>query len=97
MATPLLSAAARMLSVCPTPLHAQSVSVLCAFAPLRHGARRDPGRGAHKAGGGGAVAAPPNPFGAPFAAPEHPILEVSLSRRRFRCFRNPAARASQPA
>ncbi|VFV36432.1 lim homeobox 6 [Lynx pardinus] len=65
--------------------------------PLPRGARRDPGRRAHKAGGGGAVAAPPNPFGAPFAAPEHPILEVSLSRRQFRCFRNPAARASLPA
>lgn len=25
------------------------------------------------------MAAPPNPFGAPFAAPEHPFLEVSLS------------------
>lgn len=65
--------------------------------PLPHGARRDLGRCERKAGGGGAVAAPPNPFGAPFAAPEHPILEVSLSRRRFRCFRNPAARASLPA
>lgn len=92
--TALLSAAASMRSVCRAPLHAQSVSVPCAFTPT---ALRDPGRGAHKAGGGGAVAAPPNPFGAPFAAPEHPILEVSLSRRRFRCFRNPAARASQPA
>ena len=25
------------------------------------------------------MASPPNPFGAPFAAPEHPFLEVSLS------------------
>lgn len=25
------------------------------------------------------MAAPPNRFGAPFAAPEHPFLEVSLS------------------
>lgn len=37
-------------------------------------------RGAHKSGGWwGAIAAPPNPLGAPFTAPEHPFLEVSLS------------------
>lgn len=51
---------------------------LC-FAPLPRGARGDPGRGAHNAEGRRAVAAPPNPFGAPFAAPVHPFLEVSLS------------------
>lgn len=88
----------QQLPVCAASAGLLSTPKAClSFAPLPHGARRDPGRGAHKAGGGGAVAAPPNPFGAPFAAPEHPILEVSLSRRRFRCFRNPAARASQPA
>lgn len=73
MPTLLLSAVAKMRSICRTPLHPQGVSVLCSQARART-------RGGERTRlGAGAVAMPPNPFGAPFTAPEHPFLEVSLS------------------
>lgn len=49
------------------------------FAPLPHGRTPALRKGRAQGLGLGTVAAPPNPFGAPFAAPEHPFLEVSLS------------------
>lgn len=68
----LLSAVAKMRSICQTPLIAKE-SVLCSQARART-------RGGERTRlGAGAVAMPPNPFGAPFTAPEHPFLEVSLS------------------
>ena len=80
VATPILSAAARMRGMCPIPLRARSLSVFCAFTP-----RCTPGPRGGRAQGWGwkGSSRAPNPFGAPSAAPEHPILEVSLSRAYF--------------
>ena len=69
---------------------------LC-FVPLPRGARGDPGRGAHKAGGGEQWPRPLIPLALPSQLPNTPFLKFRCLCRRFRCFRNSAARASLPA
>ena len=64
------------------------------FARLPGGVGRDPGRGAREAG---AVAAPPNPFGARPTAPEHPFPEVSFSPPPISLLPDLAAWTLQPA
>lgn len=88
--TPLSSCCDRQRLSGSSPFPKRSRS----FARLPGGVGRDPGRGAREAG---AVAAPPNPFGASPTAPEHPFPEVSFSPLPISLLPDLAARALQPA
>lgn len=90
------SAAVRMRGICRTPLHPRSALVLCAFIP-RHAPGPWEGSAQGWGLGGGRQPRPLIPLALPSQLPNTPFLKFRCLRRQFRCFRNPAARASQPA